>query len=126
VLEISTFELSLQAAKDGSRWYMPRIVLTEKSGTSAAQLQELVFGSSNGDRDILGGSCLAGNLGRVPAAGTWNEHQAYYACFPAYPESIAGTRVTLTVTFTDEERVEGHVAGSAIAPPPGVSSLDRK
>jgi hypothetical protein len=127
VLEISTFELVLYSDEDGHRWYEPRIVLTEKSGTSAALLQQLAFVEPGRDTEIFrADGCLFGDSRRVPAGGTWKQSQAYYYCLPAYDESIVGSTVVLTVAFTDENGVGGRVTGSATALPPGVWSLDRR
>jgi hypothetical protein len=118
VLAFSTFELSLQTHRDGSRWYEATVELTETSGRSAALLKELAFRLPNGDGAILGEVCLQGSSGRVTAGGTWKLSQVHPGCLPTWRDSV-GTQVTLTVRFTDEHGVAGQVTGTVTAPPPG-------
>jgi hypothetical protein len=111
-LEIITFEMKYLRFELGYYVYVPEIVLTEKSGQSSARLNEVALRMPNGNTNFLGCSAEL----RVPAAGTWKLTDLVFWCRDVdSADDISGSPVTVSVKFTDEYGVTGHVTSTAIA-----------
>lgn len=132
-LEIASFELNLAEVNKSAYFYLPKIVLKETSGVSAASLKRFLFTEGGfrfefDDNTPLGTGCLLTTESRsVRAGGTWTESQVYYYCrFVDLPGDIAGLPVTLTVTYKDDQGVVGEVSSVAkVGPAPGSSPTFR-
>jgi hypothetical protein len=111
VLQITRFQMNLFAHEGGYYVYRPTILLSERSGTSAATLESLTFGMPTGDTVEFdgavqqGGTCLTTRESRtVPAGGTWNDSEIYEYCLDDLDTraDIGGQQVQLTVRYHDD------------------------
>ena len=120
VLEISTFEIQFDhTSRDAYYMYLPKVVLTETSGRSAALLNQISFFLPNGHgydiTSINSFYCLREGSRTVAAGAAWDTKLVIPWCLPLDSQiDLSGSTVRLTVSFADENGVPGEVTGSAI------------
>lgn len=118
VLEISTYDVEFAGISSGMYWYLPKIVLTEKSQKSVAILQRLVFSLPSGDTweiPILG--CSGEGSEKVASGGTWDTSRITRYCRDIdYRQDLAGSRLHAMILFTDANGVLGWTSASAVIP----------
>ena len=122
-LAVSSFDVTLDNYSNGWYWYRPKMVLRETSGKSSATLQSISFSILNGDTYVVtvpvganGQGCFLTSESKVVTAGqAWNLNSAYYYCLDIDSRNdLAGTVITVAITFVGEDGHQGTVQHTVV------------